>query len=273
MLPRIRIRLLMGMIGLLGVCGSAQAQLNTLSYFETQLPGACTAASPTNRGTFIRQYLGASGQCPGLTVYHVVKGGNTYPWGTESFYVSNGYLLQMMEISINESTGTFTDYRAFRDMTTGSKGIRWIATSIPSNGTAASWNVPYYVEEHWTNDSGQPVCYNTRHAWVDNGSLTDGAAWYVGAWSGWLQDKRASSLNKNTWHNVNVIVKRDRWGGNYEEFYYYAQWQNPATGTYQGLGLVKWEWYQRSPRTLIASNENHYLVDCSAAVTCWTCPP
>lgn len=261
-------------LGVLAVAvAPLEAQLNTLSYFETQVPSACTAADPANRGTYHRQYLRGVNDCPGLTVYHVVKGGNAYPWSTESFYVSNGYLRQMIEISIDEATGVFTDYRAFRDTASGSKGILSLKTSIPNNGTVASWVVPAYVEEHWADNSGQPVCYNTIHLRVDNGSLTDGAAWYVGTWAGWLQDRRAASLNKNTWHDIRVIVRRERWGGNFEEFYYYAQWLNPATGTYQGLGLVKWEWWQISPRQLMAGNENHYLVDCSATVSCWTCPP
>lgn len=88
--------------------------VSSLGYFETQVPSACMAGNPQNVGTYVRQYKD-SYQCSGLPVYHIVHGAGVHPWSTESFYVKDGFLWQMMEIFINSSTGEFTSYRAFRE--------------------------------------------------------------------------------------------------------------------------------------------------------------
>ncbi len=247
---------------------SSQAAIQPMLFFETQVPAACLAEHPNNKGSYIRQYRDTTNPCPGLSVYHIVHGANAYAWSFESFYISNGFLRQMNEIFINENTGAFTFYRAFRDQTTLSKGIPTIPTYIP--GTSKFWYAPPYHEEHWTNGSGQPVCFNTQQNWVW-GSLNWTQVYDGGTYSGWLQDKRSSSQNPSTWHNVQVVVRVDQWGyGNYE-FYHYGRWQNPATGQWQGLGLIKWEKYSGSQ--LVIATENHYLVDCNVVATCTTCPP
>jgi len=91
--------------------------------------------------------------------------------------------------------------------------------------------------------------------------------------SQWLQDKRASSHNKNTWYDVDAIVKWDIWGAQNEntQEYYYGRWINPATGVWEPLGFVAWNYYQYG--RLIDHQYLNYLVDCSASVPCSTCPP
>jgi hypothetical protein len=58
---------------------------SSLDFFETQVPGACMADNVASRGSYVRQYRGPSGECPGLATYHVVHGDNAHPWSTESF--------------------------------------------------------------------------------------------------------------------------------------------------------------------------------------------
>ena len=261
-----RVVILAGLLTL--IPSTAWAAIQPLLYFETQVPGACLAANVNNKGTYIRQYKEPTNQCSGLTVYHIVHGATTYPWSYESFYVSNGYLRQMNEIFINSSNGAFTSYRAFRDQNTLSKGIPTLPTYI--SGTSQFFYAPPFHEENWTNGSGQPVCLNTQQNWVW-GSLNWTWVYHAGTYAGWLQDKRSNSLNPNTWHDVDVIVRMDQWGGNHYEYYHYARWLNPATGQWEGLGLIKWENFTGS--TLVSAVENHYLAGCNVAVTCSTCPP
>jgi hypothetical protein len=245
--------------------------IDNLSYFETQVAAACTAGDPNNPGTFSRQSKGGANDCPGLVVYYVAKGAGSIPWSSESFYVQSGYLKQMIEVGYDTSTGSITDYRAFRDTASGSKGIISMAATMGTGG--ASYTIPHYVEEHWTDNSGQPVCFNTKHDRVDTGSGTNGSVYPGGTLTGWLQDKRAASLNQSTWHNVDTIIREDHWGGNFVEYYTYGRWLNPATSTWQGLGLIKWDFRRISPAAQLGYSENHYLVDCSTNIPCTTCPP
>jgi hypothetical protein len=236
--------------------GVADAQTHyVLSYFETQVPGACTAGSPNTRGSYHRIYKDSQ-TCSGLPRYHLVKGAGRQTWSTESFVIRDGFLNTMNEIIYNTSTGNMTQYRAFRDMTLQppSKGKRTLITSF--TGLSKSWGTPYYVEEYWTDSTGQPVCFNTQQNSVD-GTVNWGMVEYLGTFSNWLKDE--------------VIRRTDQWGANHYEYYYYGRWTNPATGQKQGIGPIKWAHYQGS--TLINSNEKHFLVDCNAVATCSTCPP
>ena len=246
---------------------SDAAIYNSLDFFETQVAGACIAENLANRGSYLRQYKGPSGECPGLTTYHIVHGANTHPWSTESFYAYQGYLWQSIELFSHESSGDITSYRAFRNHNNYWKGIPVLPLSF--NNSKFTW-YPSYVEEYWTDWSGDPVCYNTQQTEVD-GSVNWGHVYYAGTYSNWLQDKRSNSLNPNVWHPLDVIVRVDQWGSNHYEYYHYARWQNPATGAWQGIGLVKWEHWIGSTR--VGLGESHYLVDCDVSIECTTCPP
>jgi len=253
-----------------GSTTAAGAQTHSvLSYFETQAPSACTAGNPKGPGSFHRIYKDSQ-TCSGLPRYHLVKGAGQQIWSTESFVIRDGFINTMNEILYNTSTGKMTQYRAFRDMTLQppSKGKRTLITSF--SGLSTSWGTPYYVEEYWTDSTGQPVCFNTQQNWVD-GTVNWGMAEYLGTFSNWLKDLRGASVNPYVWHDVEVIRRTDQWGANHYEYYYYGRWTNPATGQKQGVGPIKWEHYQGS--TLINSNEWHFLVDCNAVATCSTCPP
>jgi hypothetical protein len=259
----------------LALATSAAAQTKyAMDYFGTQVDAACIATDPNNPGTYERRYQEPTNQCPGLAVFHSVKGaGSTGPWSTESFYIAGNNLKQMIELSLNSATQQITDYRAFRDQTTGSKGIIFLANALTA---ASSWSVTSYlapyVEEHWTNSSGQPVCYNTQHSRVDQGSVTRVTTYWSGTRYRWLRDLRHNSLNPNTWYDVDTVTVASYWGGNVET-YVFGRWQNPAIGTGQGVGLVSWRLQNQSTGQLYGSADNHYLVDCNVAVTCSTCPP
>ena len=266
MRSRLMILLIPALLVTLGTLPTQAAWTSSLDYFETQVTAACMASNTQSPGTYIRN-IKDSYQCSGLTVYHVVHGGGTYPWSTESFYVKDGYLWQMIEIFINESNGDITSYRAFREQVNHWKGIPVLKTWF--NGSD-SWSYPPYHEEYWTNGSGDPVCYNTHQNWVW-GSVNWTRVSHAGTYTNWIQDKRASSADPNAWHDVEVIVRTDQWGSNNYEYYHYARWFNPSTSQWEGLGLIKWEWY--SVGQLKNQAEHRYIVDCNVSVSCSTCPP
>jgi hypothetical protein len=253
--------------------------IDVMSYWEGQVPNACTASSYTNPGTFIRQYREPTNQCPGYPVYHTVKGaGLLRPWAYESFIFAGGFLKIMDEISVDNATGAFTDYRAFRDTATGSKGVIFLKS--PIRATGASWMIPPSVEEHWANAAGQPVCHNTHHLRVDTGSSVSGYGYRAGTWAGWLQDRRVNSQNPNVWHDVDAVAIVGSWGptaqfpyGRFSETYTYGRWRDPATNTWRGIGLIRWQCVDHATGASCGSADNRYLVTCSAAVGCSTCPP
>jgi len=77
----------------------------SMDYWVTEVPSACVAVDPADLGSYVRQYREPTNQCPGLDVYHVVHGARTHPWSTESPYVKDGYLWQMMELFQSEQRG------------------------------------------------------------------------------------------------------------------------------------------------------------------------
>jgi|GEM_PF-4137639 len=242
---------------------------DSLDFFVTEVPGACTASNPTNAGTYQRIYLD-SATCNGLPRYHWVRGGNRYPWASESFIVKDGFIRGMNEISIKESTGQFTQYRVFRDMTASppSKGVLRLKRYFSS---PVSWGLPYFVEEYWLGPNGYPVCYNTQHDDVVTGSVNWGSVQHLGTWPAFLQDKRSVSHDPSAWHDVQVILLTEQWGTNNYEYYYFGRWYDDVAGKWRGLGLVKWQWFQGSQ--LKKESTSNFLVNCNAKVTCTTCPP
>ncbi|MCB1036649.1 MAG: hypothetical protein KDD47_22680, partial [Acidobacteria bacterium] len=119
--------------------------------------------------------------------------------------------------------------------------------------------------------NGYPVCNNTQHDFVVTGSVNWGSVQHVGTWQSFLQDKRSVSNNPSAWHDVDVIVLTEQWGSNNYELYYFGRWYDDVAQQWRGLGLVRWQWYQGS--TLKRDDASPYLVDCTATVTCSTCPP
>lgn len=265
---RISKPLLLVVVALFGVPASSAgaAFYFSMDYWVNEVPGACTAVNPADLGSYVRQYREPTNQCPGVDVYHSVHGARVHPWSTESFYVKDGYLWQMMEIFQSEQTGQITSYRAFRNQQNFWKGFKIVKTVF--NNSFLWWHAPY-KEETWTTPSG-PACFNTSQTSVDGSGDWEEMS-YAGTFYGWFQDKRSTSLNPNNWHDVDVVLRVGRWGGNFFERYYYGQWTNPASGQREGLGLIKWEWRQGTQ--LIASDSYRYLVDCNVAVECTTCPP
>lgn len=242
------------------------AWTQTLDYFETQVAGACMATNVGVPGSYVRQYRDPVRTCSGMPVYQIVHGSTPHPWADENFYVQGGYLKQMSEIYYNPVTGAMTSYRVFRDLASFTKGIQMMPTSFQSSFffyQAAN------REEMWTTPSG-PACAATQLTWV-NGSLNWHYMAHLGTWPNYIQDRRSVSADPNAWHDIDVILRTDQWGTNFYDQYYYARWQNPVTGAWQGLGLVLIEVYQGS--SLVYRTEHRQLVDCSVAVSCSTCPP
>lgn len=247
------------------------ATVNTLNYFANAYPSVCVAESPSIQGSFYRTFQEPSNQCPGLAVYHQVKGGGTSPWGTESFYIDAGWIWQMNEISYNDSNGAITHYRVFRNLTNHWKGIKWLPTSFSSWGQSFT-PLPAVVET-WTDDQGVPVCLNTKQT---NVPFPEFDSWVgVTSLSQWVQDKRSISLNQSTWHDLDAIVRQDVWGTVNRERYWYGRWLDPATGTWKPLGLVRWLWEQNVGGVWQVQGQIQlrYIVDCTVNVPCSTCPP
>lgn len=267
--------------------------INTLDYWLTQTAGvakpyACTAGNYSNHGTYSRHYQGAANDCPGLTVYHVTKGeSGTNLWSTESYYADSGFVKIIQEVAsyssnppadcVNNGYPTSCDLtRAFRDSASGWKGIPTVPLSFTSGW---SYNHQPYVEETWV--TGYRVCYsNNKLRWV-NGSGVRIEMYQGPTFTGFLQDRRGTTPPL-TWHNVQTIERRDFWGGGGdEERYWYGRWYNPRTSRWEGVGLVKWAWYRNgvlvnqcgANHQQPCVSENRYLVDCNAAVPCWSCPP
>jgi len=248
------------------------ATVSTLDYFANAIPGTCTAESSTVAGSFYRTYAEPSNQCPGLQVYHQTKGGGLHPWASESFYLSSGWIWQMNEIGYAETSGAITSYRAFRNLTNYWKGMKWLPASFPST-TGSSFSPQPAVEEYWTNSQGVPVCYNTQQTNVPT-SVTSSSV-VTTYLPQWLQDRRAASLNKNVWHDVDAIVRTDIWATNNRESYWYGRWWNPATAQWQPIGFVRWLYEVKQGGVWVKAAEAQlkYLVDCSSVAECSTCPP
>lgn len=255
---------------------AAAQDLDVMSYYVNQIPNTCSADDYRNGGTFYRQYREATSQCPGLAVYHSVKGSPS-PWSFVSGYVENGYFKLMDEVFVGPG-GAMSDFRVFRDVPSGRKGIIDFAVSLPPAGVA--WSHPPSVEEHWVDDAGRPSCAATHPARVDEGSSAWGFAWDSGTWTGWLQDRRAASPNKTVWHDVRTVTVAQYWGaswafplGRFVESYTYGRWRNPVNGAWYGVGLMKWQCVDQATGGSCGLGEKHYLVDCSVRVSCSTCPP
>lgn len=272
---------------------SAGWSINTLDYWLMQTAGiskpyACTAESYTNKSTFGRQYVGGPNDCPGLTVYHVTKGeSGTNLWSTESYYANSGFVKIIQEVTsysqnppadcTNNGYPTSCDLtRAFRDDASGSKGIPTVPLTFTNGWT---YNHLPYHEETWL--TGYRVCSsnNQLRSIVGSGQRIE---MYQGpTFTAFLQDRRGTTPAL-TWHNVETIERRDFWGGGGdEERYWYGRWFNPSTQRWEGVGLVKWEYYRNGQivnecganHTQPCSSLRRYLVDCNAVVPCWSCPP
>jgi hypothetical protein len=229
---------------LASAAGAFAQQADVLAYFENQIPNTCSARDPLVGGTFIRQYREPTDQCSGLRVYHVVKG-SPKPWSFVSGFVEDGYFKLANEIAVR-SNGTFSDFRVFRDVSTGRKGVIDFQAVLPPPPSRVSWDQPPTVEEHWVDDDGQPSCAPTHHSRVDHGSSVRGTARRGQTLVGFLQDRRAASANPNAWHDVRTVVVSQFWGadssfpeGRFEERYTYGRWLNPASGAWYGVGLMK----------------------------------
>lgn len=270
-------RLVTPLVLLAGLALSTSLQAATVfpdGYFATLPLYTCTASNVANPSTYHRQYRpnGTIGSCPGYSTYVVRKGQKAYPWSSESFLhdTTSGYIEIMNEVSTIERTGRVTSNRVFRDPVTLEKGLPWLPISFNSV-TGKSWVVDSWIET-WVDANGYPSCSVTQQTPTLFHSTLD-LVQYLGVWSAWIQDKRGSSPNKNAWHDVDVIKKTGIWGTNPEvtENYYYAKRRNPSNQQWEGIGLIKFEYFENG--VLRSGSENRYLVDCLGLVLCPTCPP
>jgi hypothetical protein len=240
-------------------------------YFAPQAGNTCTASLVGDKNTWTRIYRYTG--CSGYVTFGVRKGLNTYPFGNET-HVSNaatGFIEIVDEVASKVSNGQVTDYRVFRDMGTGVKGMPWLPISFNS-ATGKSWVSNEWIE-HWTNAAGNPSCQATQNSYQQEFHSTLDMVTYLGIWPGYVQDKRVGSPNPNAWLDVKVIEKTGIYGSNpqYTENYYYGQVLNPSTGAWEAVGLIKFEVFQNS--TLTTSNVNNKLETCSLNILCGSCPP
>jgi hypothetical protein len=96
------------MSALAGSPGAQGATVNTLNYFANGIPGTCMGQIVGNPGSYYKTFQEPTNQCPGLTVYHQVKGGGTFPWSTESFYLYQGWIWQMNEVVLRPTVSVDT---------------------------------------------------------------------------------------------------------------------------------------------------------------------
>lgn len=262
-----------GLVTLAIVAPASGVTYNSLNFFVTQIPNVCTAGTNGIGGSY---YVTQPFSGCGATIsYNLVKGaGSPYPWASEMYWydgAGGGWIRQEIEVFYNDLSGSVNTYRALRDRTTGSKGIKFLPRLVPATGV--SWNPFPYTEEMWDDGQGHPVCSNSRVTSRVDGSVDDSIAWYDGLWANWISDCRSGFCTSK---GIRVLGRRDRWGGTptIDEYYYYGQLKEPpGSGTWKGVGLVKWEWYENNVRTQYI--ENHYLVSCSPSggSVCTTCPP
>lgn len=234
-------------------------------YFVTASANTCTAIDPLAVNAFHRQYNKAA--CPNTSNVHVRKrkGANTF--ASEHYIVDAGYYEILNEVTTRMSDGAVTEHRAFRDNSTGQKGLPWIPVTFKSN--LGKSFVTDSTVEYWTTGSGAPACQDgTQHSDLPFSSIE--IVDWLGVWQGYLQDKRSGSLNTTNWHNVEVIRKTQLFG-NIDERYYYGKWLNPATAQWEGIGLVKYEKVVNG--SMVNSSAFRYLTDCSILAVCQICPP
>lgn len=245
-----------------GIFLSYEAQAVTydfLSFFLSP-PGACTAVSKTNTGSYFRIY--EYSPCGGYRRFVFAKGKSI--WSTESFVLRDAYVRNMAELSY--SGGQITGYRAFRDLSTGEKGMPW---SVRFFDDSAFWTMPPYNNEHWTNDQGVPVCLNTMDT-EETGPLDWMQVEYIGTLRNFVRDQRSTSPDPTSWHDIEAILLTQHWGTVIEHFMY-GRWTNPWTHAVESLGLVQVDSLDNGVQQDLTKFNT--LVDCSMQVTCSTCPP
>ena len=244
----------------------------TADFFAAQAAQTCTAEVVSNPNTWNRQYR-FGGFCSGYSGYAIAKGQGTYPFGSEVFVENpaSGFIEIISEVSSRVSNGKVTEFRVFRDQNTGIKGMPWLPLTFNST-SGRSWVSNIWVE-YWTDSAGVPSCSSTQNSSQVPFSSTLDLVEYAGIWPAYIQDRRGGSPNPNAYHDVEVIKKTGIYGNNpqFTEIYYYGRFRNPTTLQWEGVGLVKFEYYQGS--TLLTSNVNNKIVGCSKRILCGSCPP
>ncbi len=250
----------------------AAVTIYTADFFAAQAAQTCTAEVVSNPNTWNRQYR-YGGFCPGYTGYAIAKGQGAYPFGSEVFVENpaSGFIEIVSEVWSRVSNGKVTLYRVFRDQNTGIKGLPWLPLTFNSS-TGRTWVANGFLE-YWTEPSGVLSCSATVNSGQDPFSSTLDLVEYVGIWPAFIQDKRGSSPNLNAYHDVEVIRKTSIWGNNPQntEIYYYGRFRNPTTLQWEGVGLVRFEYYQGN--TLNTMNINNKIVGCTKKILCGACPP
>jgi hypothetical protein len=248
------------------------ATIFTSDFFAAQAAQTCTAEVVSNPNTWHRQYR-FGGFCPGYSGYAVAKGQGTNPFGSEVFVENpaSGFIEIVSEVFSRVSNGKVTEFRVFRDQNTGVKGMPWLPLTFNST-TGRSWVSNIFVEQ-WTDANGLPACNPTQNSTQVPFSSTLDLVEYVGVWPAYVQDRRAGSPNPNAFHDVEIIKKTGIYGNNpqYTEVYYYGRFRNPTTLQWEGIGLVKFEYYQGS--TLHTQSINNKIVGCTKKIICGSCPP
>lgn len=248
------------------------ATIYSADYFAAASAQTCTAESVSDVNTWYRQYR-YGGFCPGVPGYAVRKGQGTYPFGSEVFVenTASGYIDIISEVTSRLSTGKVTDYRVFRDQATGVKGMPWLPLTFNST-TGKAWVSNTWLE-HWVNSAGAPSCNATVNQYQDPFHSTLDLVEYLGIWPAYVQDRRGGSPNPNAWHDVRVIKKTGIWGVSPEftEIYYYAQFRNPTTLAWEGIGLIGFEVFENGTPTI--AKVMNKIVGCTRTILCGACPP
>ncbi len=246
------------------------ARAYSVDYFANPSSAVCTSGNVLGGSNSI-QISRRPQLCPDRVAFEQRKGTGDFPWSSETFVVNptTGFIDLVNEVRTSGSTGNVIWYRAFRDLDTGELGLPWLPASFPYN-QGKLWTSNTGVEQ-WSDPVGALVCRPTSVASTVPTFLIGGVEG-EGRWRRWLRDRRARTRNPLKWHDVEVIRHYQLWGSFLEntENYYYGRWRNSETGRWEGLGMVKWEWFIDGE--LYRENEFRYLVDCPGRALCTLCP-
>jgi hypothetical protein len=230
----------------------------------------CMADHPTGLQGRWRLYPDGT-PCPEAR-YRLRVGGLTHPQKSVGYYrnTDTGFIEIMNEVKSNQSTGVIGENRVFRDMDTLIKGHKWLPWSFSSTATV-SWTADIFVEEWVDEVTGSPACGpNTVMSTSGEFHSDLETAKYIGVWPDFIADYRAASADTSVLHDIEVIRRTVEAGSTREE-YHYGRWFNPATQSWFGLGLVKYEKFVNNVSQVI--EQKRYLVDCTKTAICPTCPP
>jgi hypothetical protein len=257
-----------------------QTAVNVLDFFVNTTP-SCQSPSPapcSGGPSFLTIQPSALSQgytilsnvaaCAGVTTYLFRKGGDFYPWESETYWARDGWLMGAAEYHYS---GNYVTYdRIFREQSTMKKGSRYMPLSLPTSGSGVYEADPFYVEE-WVDASNQYSCNEDHLKNPPSPSEGDYSITYYAA------NTMSAILDCRAYSNCSVnyadfVVHTEYWGAGNVETYVFGRWLDPRNNRYEGLGLIEWAATGPAyvPSRLIT---NSVVLDgLDTGVPCTTCP-